>query len=210
MASWDYVMRKDAAQPLLFTAWLRQLGPAVFRPRLGAAAGRQRGREWDLPILLRLVATPDRGFGSNPERGRDSVLISTFAAAVEELTKSFGSDQAKWRWGWIHQAPFRHPLAKAFDLPAVGRGGDDNTVNMTGGAGWLQTAGASYRGIFDTADWDNSVATNVPGQSGQPGSPFYDNLLPIWANYRYFPLPFTRQAVERETAKVLWLEPAGR
>jgi penicillin amidase len=51
------------------------------------------------------------------------------------------------------------------------------------------------------------VATNVPGQSGQPGSRFYDNLLPLWTDYRYFPLAFSRAAVERETAAVLWLEP---
>jgi penicillin amidase len=207
MASWDFVMRKDAVQPLLFSAWLRQLGPAVFRPRLGKPGGRQRGREWDLPVLLQLIAKPDRGFGANPVRGRDSVLIATFAAAVEAVTKEFGSDQTKWRWGTVHQAPFRHPLSRAFDLPNASRGGSETTVNMTGGAGWFQTAGASYRGIFDTADWDNSVATNVPGQSGQPGSRFYDNLLPLWTEYRYFPLAFSRAAVERQTAAVLWLEP---
>ena len=40
--------------------------------------------------------------------------------------------------------------------------------------------GASYREILDVADWDRSVATNVPGQSGQPESTFYGNLLPLW------------------------------
>ena len=36
------------------------------------------------------------------------------------------------------------------------------------------------------------MATNVPGQSGQPGSPFYGNLLPLWERGEYFPLAYSR------------------
>jgi penicillin amidase len=60
--------------------------------------------------------------------------------------------------------------------------------------------GASYREILDVADWDRSIVTNVPGQSGQPGSPFYDNLLKLWAGDEYFPLVYTRDRVQKETA----------
>lgn len=207
LANWDFVMRKDAAQPVIYSAWLRALGAAAFHPRLGDKGGRQRGREWDLPLLIRLIKRPDAGFGPNPIAGRDSVVLAALDRAVADLTKEFGGDPAGWRWGSIHFANFQHPLSNVFDLAAAGRGGDDNTINMTGGPGWLQSSGASYRGIFDTADWDNSVATNVPGQSGQPGSPFYGNLLPIWRDYQYFPLVYSRAAVERETAHLLWLEP---
>ncbi|MBL8985183.1 MAG: penicillin acylase family protein [Gemmatimonadetes bacterium] len=207
MARWDFLMRKDAAQPVIFTAWLRALGPMIYQPRLGDRVGRQRGREWDTPNLIRLVTRPDRSFGATPAASRDSVVLAAFDEAMAQLTKEFPGDPASWRWGSVHTAAFRHPIAPAFDLPSAARGGDENTVNMTGGTGWRQTAGASYRGIFDTADWDNSVATTVPGQSGQPGSPFYDNLLPLWTDYRYFPLVYSRPAVERETKHLLWLEP---
>jgi penicillin amidase len=207
LGRWDFVMRKDDAQPLIYTAWLRALGQMVYQRRLGDRGGRQRGREWDLPLLIKLVQNPDAGFGPNPVAGRDSVVLAALDRGIEQLTKEFGSEMSGWRWGAIHVAPFHHPLAKAFDLPSVSRGGDDNTVNVTAGVGWLQTHGASYRGIFDTGDWDRSVATNVPGQSGQPGSPFYGNLVPIWGDYRYFPLVYTRAAVEKETKYTLWLEP---
>ena len=105
-------------------------------------------------------------------------------------------------------AVFRHPVAAAFDLPGVPRGGDGNTVNATGGGGdYVQRYGASYREILDCADWDRSVATSVPGQSGQPGSPHYGDLLAGWAEGRYFPLVFSRARVEQETAHVLTLTP---
>ena len=59
----------------------------------------------------------------------------------------------------------------------------------------------------DLADWDRSVFTSTPGQSGQPGSPFYSNLLDGWANYEYAPLVYSREAVEAHAAHTLVLEP---
>jgi penicillin amidase len=141
------------------------------------------------------------------EPGRAPVLVQSFEAAVAALQKRFGSDLSTWNWGAVHVAPFHHPLAKAFDLPDASRGGHYTAPYMTAGPDLTQVNGASFREVLDLADWDNSVATSVPGQSGQPGSPYYGNLLPLWEKGQYFPLVFTRKAVERETAHVLWLQP---
>lgn len=94
-----------------------------------------------------------------------------------------------------------------FDLPSPERGGDANTPNATGGANYQQTAGASFREILDVANWDHSVGTNVPGQSGQPQSPHYADLLPLWAKGQYFPLLYTREKVEASAKNKLVLEP---
>jgi penicillin amidase len=67
--------------------------------------------------------------------------------------------------------------------------------------------GASYREILDVANWDRSLGTNVPGQSGQPGNPYYVNLLPFWAANRYFPLAFSRKTVDGCPAHTLILQP---
>ena len=110
--------------------------------------------------------------------------------------------------GAVHVAELRHPVAKAFDLAPIARNGDANTVFATGGANLRQTSGASYREIIDLGNFDNSVAVNVPGQSGQPGSEHYDDLLSLWGSNSYFPLVFSRARVEQETKHVLMLEPA--
>jgi penicillin amidase len=102
------------------------------------------------------------------------------------------------RWGQQHTRAFRHPLVAAFDLPTVERGG---------GAGTVAADGASYREIFDVADWDRSQVVNVPGQSGQPGSPYYGSLLDLWAANQYFPLAFTPRAVKAAAAHTLTLRP---
>ena len=45
------------------------------------------------------------------------------------------------------------------------------------------------------------------GLSGQPASPFYGNLLPLWAEDGYFPLVFSAARVDAETTNTLVLEP---
>ena len=57
------------------------------------------------------------------------------------------------------------------------------------------------------SNWDNSLTVNVPGQSGQPESPYYGNLLPIWAEDQYFPMAFNRALVDQKTAHRLALQP---
>ena len=49
----------------------------------------------------------------------------------------------------------------------------------------------------------------TPGQSGRPGSPFYGNLTKSWANQEYFPLSFSREAVEANAEYRLLLRPGG-
>ena len=113
-----------------------------------------------------------------------------------------------WQWGKVHQIRFRHPLGvRAYDRGPVGRPGDANTVNATSGAHLQQTNGASYREILDLSDWDRSVMTNVPGESGDPESSHYSDLIDDWASGRYHPMPFSRPAVEAAAAEHLWLVP---
>ena len=97
---------------------------------------------------------------------------------------------------------------KALNLGPVGRPGDAFTPNNTRhDENFRQLHGATYRHIFDLADWDRGLATSSPGQSGQPGSPHYGDLLPLWAEGQYFPLAFSRSKVEELTRHKLLLKP---
>ena len=85
-----------------------------------------------------------------------------------------------------------------FDLPTVERPGGFGSVNATG---------ANFRRIIDLSNLDNSVATNAPGQSAQPGSPFYGDLADRLGNGEYFPFLFTREAIEEVVSHRLMLQP---
>ena len=122
-------------------------------------------------------------------------------SALDRLTAEFGADRDQWRHGRVHASPLQHMFVPDFDLPAVER---------PGGFGSLNATGANFRRIIDLADLDRSVATNAPGQSAQPGSPYYGNLSETLGNGNYFPLLYTREAIEDRAAHHLTLHPTGR
>ena len=65
----------------------------------------------------------------------------------------------------------------------------------------------SFRQVIDVADWDRSVTINVPGQSADPDSPFYANLLEPWSKGDYVPMAYSRGAVEAIKADSVTLKP---
>src|SRR5262249_47588960 len=148
---------------------------------------------------------------------RDRLLRTTFRSAVGKLKELLPGNEKDWSWGRLHTTTFRHPLAvlgpayaKAFNLGPVPRPGDAHTPNAaTHSAKFDHTRAAIYRHVFDLADWDRGLATSAPGQSGQPGSPHYGDLLPLWQRGEYFPLAFSPAKVEQVTRHRLRLIPAS-
>jgi len=48
---------------------------------------------------------------------------------------------------------------------------------------------------------------NTPGQSGDPMSPHYRDLFPLWASGAYVPMLYSRPAVLAQAEKVMRLNP---
>jgi penicillin amidase len=136
--------------------------------------------------------------GLDPAQRRAAVEEG-LRTAMERLDETLGDDRAEWRWGRNNVQRFDHPLIDAFTLPEV---------EKTGGAGTVYANGATFREIFDLADWDTGLATTAPGQSGQPGSAHYGDLITLWGDGDYFPLVYSRAAVEEVTRHRLVLKPA--
>ncbi|HND52064.1 MAG TPA: penicillin acylase family protein, partial [Pirellulaceae bacterium] len=194
----------------------QELEKAFFAPRIPSDPQLERGAIRKLPILIAQLTTPTAEWlGEDPRTARDQLVADTLRRAVARTRESLGADQSKWRWGTLHKVTFRHPLApmgpsfeQAFNIGPFARGGDVTTPNNTRhDESFQQVHGASYRQVFDLADWDRGVATSTPGQSGQPGSPHYGDLAPLWAEQQYFPLVYSSRRVEAETVHRLQLAP---
>jgi penicillin amidase len=190
LVEWNAAVTADSAAAAIYEVWIAKLPKAVFGDALGART--------ELTMLLKtLEADP-----------HPKALADTLAATLQQLKKEQGPDMDRWQWGRLHRIDFPHPLnAEQFHRGPLARPGDGFTVNATSGAAFQQTSGASYREILDVSDWDRSVVTNVPGESGDPASPHYSDLLADWAAGKYHPLPYTRKAVEAATVERITLTP---
>lgn len=191
IADWDCALRADSRAAALYEVWMSKIPAALFGPEAYPAP--------DFTVVLAALE----------QKAADArVLAASFAQALTELEKELGPDRTKWNWGRLHRIEFRHPLNRAeWNRGPVARPGDANTVNATSGTGFRQTNGASYRQIIDLSDWDRSVMTNVPGESGDPGSTHYSDLLDDWSAGRYHAMPYSRAAVERATVDRIVLAP---
>jgi penicillin amidase len=216
LLDWDCAVAPGSNAATLFEFWIPELSDAVTKLVVPAEVQKITGKLSLQKTTEELSHPGIVVFGQNPEAARDALLLQTLQTAEQTLSAKLGPDSQNWAWEHLHRASFFHPLggvapaAKAlFDRGPVSRPGDDTTVDATyfGGSSFDQLAGASYREIFDLSDWDNAVSVNVPGQSGQPGSPHYDDLLPLWTRGQYFPLRYTKPSVDRETTDVLELKP---
>ena len=213
LVEWDGMLTVESKAGPLFAFWLRELQHEFtaqnvspeLRPALATLDGPQ-------VMLTALEELSLRWLGDDAEKGRANLLRSTFARAVKQLKATPEAKRA--RWGAMHTATFRHPLAtqdpayaKAFNLGPIERPGDANTPNNARyDDQFNQIHGPTYRHLFDLADWDRAMATSAPGQSGQPGSPHYADLLPLWTKGEYFPLRFSKQKVDEVTTHRLNLK----
>jgi penicillin amidase len=207
---WDGTLSRESAAAAVYEVWLRQLQKAVAQKAFAEGVGDVSVKK----ALELLSAAPADVFGTNPATARNELLQQTLDIAWKEMQQLAGPNPQKWSWGKLHTLCFRHALeqvpgtGRLLDLGPVARPGDGYSVNSTyfEGSSFTQEGGASYREILDTGDWDRSLAVNTPGQSGQPGSPHYSDLLPLWDEGQYFPLLYSREAVEREIKDRLLLD----
>ncbi|MEZ5863980.1 MAG: penicillin acylase family protein [Geminicoccaceae bacterium] len=218
LRGWDGDCTADSGAALLFEVWFRQhLIEAVSEALVpGAFAHFDAGNiaHLDTSQVVDLLEGPDSRLGPQPSAVRDALVTRTLAAAWDEARHRAGDDPAKWRWGELHHAVFTHPLGerlgdRTLDTRRVPKGGSGLTPNAADydPQSFRMTVGASFRMVLDVGEWDNSLFVNAPGQSGDPFSRHYDDHLDAWQNERYFPLLFSREAVEAAAGQRLLLVP---
>jgi len=204
LRAWDGVLAPDSPAAALYVVWYyKHLNPALAAQAAPAAAQKLIQPIDSLAVLDLIDAHPAE---------TAPLFASSLAAAWSDTQARLGQDPAQWRWGSLHKTAFRHPLGARLPQAAMAdysRGGDGTTPNNTSfdGADFSVTSGASWRMVLDVGNWDAAEMTNAPGQSGDPRSPFYTNLLEGWANDGSFPLLYSRTALDAHAVRIIRLSP---
>jgi penicillin amidase len=225
LSNWDFRLAPDSAGAAVYQVWCMRIARAILLPLLGEPlyehyySRRQWSNEFQTLVLPRLLELPQaRWFGADGAEARDRVLREALDDALDELTKRLGEDPGGWSWGGIHRIRYVSRLGavvpdleELFTGGEAPWGGDEMTVNQGAfepGPGTYDTAVvASWRQVVDLGDLDRSMGTHTVGQSGNPASPHFRDLFPLWSTGKLHPLPFTRAAVEEAMESRLELKP---
>jgi penicillin amidase len=204
LREWNGVLAPDSAAAALYIVWYyKHLNPA-----LAAWAAPKDA----LPLIRPIDSLTVLQLLAEHESETAPLVAKTLSDAWTNTQALLGKDSTQWRWGTLHKTAFRHPLGARLPQGAMSdyaRGGDGTTPNNTSfeGSDFSVTSGASWRMVLDVGNWDSAQMTNAPGQSGDPRSPFYANLLEGWANDRSFPLLYSRAALDAHVVKIIQLSP---
>ncbi len=204
LKDWDGRMSLAGAEPLIFSAWLREFNRAVYADELGDLFT----ANWKIrPIFLANVLRNKDGMsrwcddqGSGEAETCAGLLQKSLDAAITDLQSRFGDDMDDWTWGEAHFAhsdhnPFTHVavLRDLFDIKVPSVGGV-YTVNvgrfklMNEDAPFASVHAASLRGIYDMSNLNRSKFIYSTGQSGNPLSSLYANFAEKWAHTEYLTL----------------------
>jgi len=117
-------------------------------------------------------------------------------------TARMGKDMAKWRWRDIHRMQFPHnPFSQVSFLKplfhrSIETGGDGFTVDPAPfklAKPYDSQHLPSYREIIDLADFGTARFIQTTGQSGNPLSKHYADLMPLWRAVKYVPMYWEKE-----------------
>lgn len=214
LLNWDFQLNASSIEAAIYVSWENEIKKEAYNSFMPEKI-KPYVTSLQLKPIIDWIENPKTSFFESVKM-RDAFLKETFLASIVNLKEKLGSDPKKWNYG---QAKFKHSLMEhalgsigneaagsKLNLGPLPRGGNAYTPGSTGGND-RQSSGASFRMIVNTGDWDATVGTNAPGQSGNPESPFYNNLFKDWAEDRYFPVLYTKEKIESVTYKRTLLIP---
>ena len=221
LSTWDGDMNVNRPEPLVFSYWYSRLEAQIYADELGALFA----EAWYYrPRFIWNVLTGRRAWCDNITtegvENCDQILARALEETVRDLAEAYGEDMSKWRWGDAHYAHMKHlpftnvPVLNEFFDIRIATSGGPFTVNRgkydisDEQAPFVQTAGSAFRAIYDLSDLDRSLYIQVPGQSGNPLSPYYDNFVRPWRDIEYIPMTSARSDYAAGALGTLVLSPA--
>lgn len=126
------------------------------------------------------------------------LVNESFKFTCDSLERKYGSIGKNWQWGNVKGTNVPH-LAKipGFGSKKLDIGGGKSSVNALSEAN-----GPSWRMVIELGKIPKGHGVYPGGQSGNPGSPYYDNMIDTWAQGKLYDL-FFMQSPDDKSGKVI-------
>lgn len=198
---WNRMNEADLTAPSVFELWAYFLRADIFDDEYNRIKGETPyPKDFTIAglvqhhgdmVLIDNVNTPEK------ESLRDLVNIS-FGEAVDSLQRwSAGHNGSAWKWSDVRGTEINHLIRqlKPFCRRDIHSDGNATNVNSV-----KAEHGPSWRMVVEMGPEPVAWGVYPGGQSGNPGSPYYDNGVDVWARGDYFPLHLFTKGDEKNAA----------
>lgn len=182
IANWNYLNNADEVGASIFEIWSGELHRAIWRDDFPVdehliAPSTDRTmvlleQEWDSPWF------DDRTTTDRVESA-DDIIRSSFLSTITRLRQRYGDMEPEaWSWAQVKSTRISHlvPAFATFGREGIINGGGENIVNATS-----TTHGPSWRMVVQLDKrWPKAYGLYPGGQSGNPSSRYYDNMIDKW------------------------------
>ena len=194
LRQWNYIYNREATAPILFDEWIR----GFYKQTWDEFDGIRDSIDILMPetwkTISMMINLPENQYfdiQTTPEKETAKhIAIISFKEAFEKIVR-WKKEHPQTTLNWenykkdrvMHIA--RLPAFSSEELPV---GGDRHVLNAIR---W--GAGPSWRMIVELGEEVKAFGVYPGGQSGNPGSPFYDNMIDSWSKGEYYELNLMKE-----------------
>ncbi|MBW3466340.1 penicillin acylase family protein [Arthrospiribacter ruber] len=183
LADWNFNTFPNQEEPTLFNIWWEELYKSVWSFLLQDSVPVVFPNKYQTVQLMMNEPSHELFSRSKKEgllKAEDHVRKS-FEVMVEKI-KNWEEEKGEYNWAAYKNTSINHlvPNFESFSRKGIYTGGGSGILNATG-----SRHGASWRYVAEMGETVTAYGIYPGGQSGNPGSKFYDNFIKIWANGDY-------------------------
>jgi penicillin amidase len=208
LKAWDYENDVNSEGASYYEAWWDALFPLVWDEIKNAKVALDYPTAYTTIKLIK--EKPDLNFfditDTPAKETAREVIQQAFITGMDAIEKWKVDQKKEPRWADFKDTFVGHLLQ---GLPAfsyhVQHGGNHDIVNASSrrhGPSWRMVVSLEKTGV-------RAWGVYPGGQSGNPGSPYYNNMLNTWANGNHYPFQFSSDSNLKSALATLTLKPVA-
>lgn len=200
LTSWNLVNNPEQLAPTIFENWVKTFMSMVWDDDFEADKNVPMSHPTLDRTLQLMLENPTSKWFDNVSTKKvetlNEIITTSWNAGLDTLIKKHGPMGENWQWYKVKQTGIRHliPGMDALSRLNIPIGGGSSIVNAT-----TTKTGPSWRLVVELSKSGkpNGFGIYPGGQSGNPASSHYDDLVDVWAKGELKPLLFMQSATEK-------------
>lgn len=196
LRKWDKCFHADAIAASIFELWQKDISAKTWADQFDVSNVPMRYPSRDKLVELIVKEPNSNWFDDNrtpKKETRDDIIRAAYKFAVDSLQRKYGAISGDWKWGNVKHTHVPHLAQIAgFGSKFLNNGGSKTSVNATS-----ERNGPSWRMIVALGKSVKAYGVFPGGESGNPGSFYYDDMVDSWSSGKLNELVYLQSKDEK-------------